>query len=122
MTPIDVADRYFACVCARDIDGWMALFADNARYILPNGKQFSGLAEIRAVQTGVFATGAPFPTPQRHVVEGSIMAIEVEARLPDGSTRRTVNLYTLNAAGLIERLSVFMQSGEGLQQAGSAAE
>jgi hypothetical protein len=111
MTPSELAERYFACVRARDIDGWMALFADDARYVLPNGKHFEGAAEIRAIQTSVFASGAPFPTPQRQLIDGKAMAVEVEARLPDGSTRRTVNLYTLNDAGLIQQLSVFMQSG-----------
>jgi hypothetical protein len=115
MTPAELAKRYFACVRARDIDGWMALFAEDARYILPNGNLFEGAANIRAVQTSVFASGAPFPTPQQKLIDGKSMAVEVEAMLPDGSTRRTVNLYTLNDEGLIQQLSVFMQSGQGPQ-------
>jgi hypothetical protein len=37
--------------------------------------------------------------------------VEIEARLADGTVRRTANFYYLNAAGRIERLSVYMRGG-----------
>lgn len=109
MTPQEVADRYFACVRTRDLDGWMALFAEGANYILPNGKAFTGLAAIREVQQMVFQSGAPTPSPQSKLVDGNRMAVEVQVELPDGAIRRTANLYTLDDEGRIARLSVFMQ-------------
>jgi hypothetical protein len=35
----------------------------------------------------------------------------IEARLPDGTVRRTANFYYLNAAARIQRLSVYMRGG-----------
>ena len=63
MSPTDVAMRYFECVRAKDIDGWMALFAEDALYVLPDGSEFAGKQAIRAFQEKVFGSGSPFPTP-----------------------------------------------------------
>lgn len=111
MTPNEIADRYFASVRARDIDGLIALFAEDATFILPNGQEFKGAAAIREIQLGVFANGAPYPTPRAMVVGEKSLAVEVEARLPDGSVRHTANLYALDGEGKIQRLSVYMQGG-----------
>jgi hypothetical protein len=35
--------------------------------------------------------------------------VEIEARLPDGTTRNTANFYYLNDAGKIQRVSVYMR-------------
>lgn len=109
MTHAGLADRYIACVRAKDIDGWLALFTEDELYVLPDGSTFEGKAAIRAFQEKVFAMGSPFPTPLTIVAGEGALAVEVEARLPDGTSRRTVNLYRLNGDGLIERLSVFKQ-------------
>jgi hypothetical protein len=37
--------------------------------------------------------------------------VEIEARLPDDTVRRTANFYYLNTAGRIQRLSVYMRGG-----------
>ena len=63
LKPTEVAEAYFAAVRAKDIDAFVALFAEDASYIMPNGSEYRGTAQIREVQTGVFAHGAPFPTP-----------------------------------------------------------
>jgi len=111
LSPHAVAERYIACVRARDLDGWVALFDENAVYILPNGNAYEGVAAIREVQQMVFAASPPSPTAKSMLAEGNRIAVEIEVRLPDGGTRRTVNHYTLNDAGRITRLSVYMQGG-----------
>jgi len=102
-------DAYFAAVRAKDIDAWIALFADDATYALPNGKVFEGKAAIREVQQSVFASGAPFPTPSGRITGSEGIAVEVEAALPDGSVRQTTNVYRFDEAGKIRSLNVYMR-------------
>lgn len=111
MNPSQVAEAYFAAVRARDVDKFVALFADDADYLMPNGKAYRGHAEIREAQSMVFASGSPVPTPLSMTASDSGIAVEVEARLPDGTSRNTANIYRLNEAGLIQRLSVYIKTG-----------
>jgi uncharacterized protein (TIGR02246 family) len=105
----NVVERYFAAIRARDIDGLVALYAEDATAILPNGKEFRGAAAIGEMQRGVFAGAAPMPTVVNKVFAENSAAVEIEARLADGSVRRTANFYQLSAAGRIARLSVYMR-------------
>jgi hypothetical protein len=107
MKPVEVVDRYFAGVKARDIDAWLALFADDALYSLPDGREFSGIDAIREIQQRVFASGAPIPSPRVSVVGEHSVAVEVEAVLPDGTVRHTANIFQLDETGKIVRLSVY---------------
>lgn len=107
--PNTVVDRYFETVRAKDIDAWMALFAEDASYTLPNGSQYQGKPAIREFQQNVFGHGGPYPTPGNRIVGGNGIAVEVEARLPDGTTRNTVNVYGFDEAGKIRSLSVYMR-------------
>ncbi len=107
--PDSVADAYFAAVRAKDIDAWMDLFADDATYTLPNGSQFQGKQAIREFQTTVFGANAPFPTPVTRYYRKDGLAVEVEARLPDGTVRSTVNSYRFDEAGKIRSLAVTMR-------------
>jgi uncharacterized protein (TIGR02246 family) len=110
VNPKDVAERYFANIKARDIEGLCALYAEDATFTLPNGKEFKGLAAIREMHMSVFAAASPVPSPQATVVGESSIAVEIEAALPDGTKRRTANFYYLNNAGRIQRLGVYMRS------------
>jgi ketosteroid isomerase-like protein len=103
----EVADSYFRCIRARDVDGLVALYADDAVITLPNGQQVAGSEAIRAFQTDVYARGAPYPTPGPRVVGAGEIAVEIEARMPDGAIRHTANFFTVNDAGRIQRLSVY---------------
>lgn len=109
MSPQDVADRYFEAVRNKDIDGLVALYADDGEITLPNGVQVAGKEAIRAFQSDVYARGAPYPTPGRLITGASEIAVEIKAKLPDGSVRSTANFFYLNAAGQIQRLSVYAQ-------------
>jgi len=109
MTSADLSDRYFTSIRARDIDGLMALYAEDAVFTLPDGREFSGAAAIREMHLSVFAAGAPIPTPVATVIGNGSIAVEIEARLADGTARRTANFYHLDAAGHIRRLRVYRQ-------------
>ena len=107
--PNAVVDAYFAAVRAKDIDAWMALFAEDATYALPNGQTFQGKPAIREFQQMVFGSGSPFPTPGPRFVGSEGIAVEIEARLPDGTVRNTTNHYRFDAAGKIKSLTVYMR-------------
>lgn len=107
--PSATVDAYFAAVRARDIDAWMALFAEDASYSLPNGQTFQGKAAIREFQQVVFGSGSPFPTPGARFVGSNGIAVEVEAQLPDGSVRHTANHYRFDDSGRIRSLTVYMR-------------
>lgn len=107
--PRAVVDAYFAAVRARDVDAFVALFAPDAVYTVPNGKTMTGHAEIREFQQMVFGAGAPVPHPQGRFVGPEGIAVEIEAHLPDGSVRQTTNHYRFDGAGRIASLKVYMR-------------
>jgi 3-hydroxyisobutyrate dehydrogenase-like beta-hydroxyacid dehydrogenase len=102
-------DAYFAAVRAKDIDAWMALFAEDATYALPNGQLFQGKPAIREFQQMVFGSGSPFPNPGARFVAPDGVAVEIEAQLPDGSLRHTTNHYRFDETGKICSLTVYMR-------------
>ena len=106
-----VIDGYFAAIRAKDIEGLMALYADNATFILPDGRQFSGKDAIRAMHLHVFSASAPQPLPGARIIGQSAAAVEIEARLPDGTVRHTTNHYYFDTEGEIARLSVYIKTG-----------
>jgi len=105
-----VVESYFAAIRARDIDSLLALYMEDATVTIPSGKEFRGTAAIGEMQRGVFAGAAPIPTIVNKVLGANAAAVEIEARLADGSVRRTANFYQLSPAGRIARLSVYMRS------------
>jgi uncharacterized protein (TIGR02246 family) len=111
VNPRHVADRYVAAMRAQNVDDLMALYAEDAVFVLPNGREFQGHAAIRAMHEGVLKAASPRPTPRAMVVGDAAVAVEIEVHVPDGNTRRTANFYHLNAQGRIQRLSVYMQTG-----------
>ena len=106
-----MAERYFACMRARDLDGLAALYAEDAEFSLPDGRSFVGHAAILGMHASVFAAAAPVPTPLHKVVGADSIAVEIEARMADGTSRRTANFYQFNAEGRISRLSVYIKAG-----------
>ena len=111
VNPKTIADRYFAAIRARNIDDLIALYADDATFVLPNGKESKGVAAIREMHQNVFKAASPLPVPQAMIVGDAAVAVEIEAQMPDGTSRRTANFYHLNSQGRIQRLSVYMRSG-----------
>lgn len=111
MSPAELANCYFDCIRNKDIDSLAELYEDDATFILPNGREFKGKAAIREMHLGVFAAGSPMPHPAGRVVGEKAIAVEIEARLPDGSVRNTANFYALSDNGRIARLAVYMRGG-----------
>lgn len=100
-------DAYFAAIRAKDIDALLDLYADEATFALPNGKEFTGKETIRAVHQSVFDSGSPLPQPGLRFAAAGAMAVEIEAHLPDGSVRQTTNHYRFDDQGRIVLLKVY---------------
>jgi uncharacterized protein (TIGR02246 family) len=106
-----LVDRYFANMRARDIEGLVNLFAADATFTLPDGRELSGSDAIQAMYDKLFAAMAPSPTPLAVIAAARGVATEIEARLPNGTIRRTANFFHFNDEGLIQRLSVYARGG-----------
>jgi hypothetical protein len=109
INPNEIAERYFASVRARDIEAFMALFATNATFTLPDGRVLSGLDDIRKMESETFERGAPYPLPTAIVSSRNAIAVQVDVRVPSGSILKMANFYRLDEAGLIRSLSVYRQ-------------
>lgn len=103
----ELTELYFSSVRNRDAEALAALFTEDAMMILPDGRELAGRAAIRGMYDYLFSTTAPSPTPIASVIGANAVATEIEARLPDGTIRRTANFFHLDGAGLIRRLSVY---------------
>jgi ketosteroid isomerase-like protein len=103
-------DRYFAHMRERNLDGLAKLFAENATFTLPDGRELSGVAAIQEMYTKLFAAMSPSPTQLAVIAGAHGVATEIEARLPDGTVRRTANFFHFNGQGRIERLSIYARS------------
>lgn len=107
MSNNDLANRYFSCVKNRELDSLCALYVNDAELVLPDGREFFGVAAIREMYSSLFAAQAPSPTPVHVVVGDGSVAAELEIRLSNGDIRRTANFFSLDSKGLIKRLSIY---------------
>jgi hypothetical protein len=107
----ELATGYFANIRSHNLDGLLAFFAEDATMTLPDGREFSGVAAIRAMYSGLFAAQSPSPTPLAVIAGVQAVATEIEARLPNGTVRRTANFFHLNSEGQIQRLSIYARGG-----------
>ena len=103
----DLAHQYFSSVKNRDLDSLCALYVADAELVLPDGRELFGVAAIREMYQGLFGSQAPSPTPVHIVAGDNAVAAELEIRLPNGDIRRTANFFSLDAQGLIKRLSIY---------------
>lgn len=111
MSHVEIVDQYFASVRARDIDAFMALFANDAIFITPDGRSHAGADAIRTMESAVFATeNPPTPSPGPVVANEYSAAVEVEVRLPNGAIHRMGSFFQFNASGSIQRLSIYRQA------------
>jgi hypothetical protein len=105
-----LVERYFAHMRARELDDLAALFAEDAVITLPDGRDVAGLAAIRGMYQHIWTSGAPSPTPLATIAGPNGAATEIEAKLPDGSSRRTANFFHIGTDGRITRLSIYRRS------------
>ncbi|RJF91170.1 nuclear transport factor 2 family protein [Sphingomonas cavernae] len=107
MTGQELVDRYFGGMRNRDVETLLSLFVEDAVMILPDGRELAGRDAIRAMYGQLFSMQAPSPTPRTVIASESGVATEIEARLDDGTSRRTANFFQTDEDGRIRRLSIY---------------
>jgi hypothetical protein len=101
---MELRDRYFAAMRAADLAGVLALFAEDAVVILPDGQERIGKAALSDMFSSIFCQSRPNPLPGQITGANGSWAVEVETALPDSRLGHTANFFRLNAAGQIERM------------------
>lgn len=109
MNARDISDRYFAAMRAQDVDAFLALFADDAIIVWPDGRALAGREAIHAAYSRLFTLPSNKPAPGPLMMGPDCFATEVHSRLPDGSERRTINVFQTGANGLVVRMSSYRQ-------------
>jgi hypothetical protein len=104
-----IADRYFAAMRAQDLDAFLTLFADDASIVWPDGRAVTGIDEIGAAYTRLFANPSNNPQPGPIMSGANAFATEVHSRLPDGSERHTINVFHVGSDGLVTKMSSYRQ-------------
>jgi ketosteroid isomerase-like protein len=112
MSKHDLAESYFARIRNRDLEGLLSFFSTDAVLKLPDGREFAGTDAIREMYRGLFAAQAPSPTPMAVIIGTDAIAVEIEARLPDGSVRRTANFFHLDPRDQIQRLNIYARQSQ----------
>ncbi len=105
-----LARTYYRKVNAKDLEGLLALFADDAVFILPDGRQVSGVAEIRQMYERVFAHGGPQPQPVSFVAADHGVAAEVQVHLSDGTVRRMASFFQAGADEKFTSVGVYQRN------------
>ncbi len=106
-----LARSYYQRVNAKDLDGLLSLFTEDAVFALPDGRIVAGKDALRGMYTVVFAQGGPQPQPVRIIADQHAVAAEVEVTLADGSLRRMASFFSLNDAGLFDAVGVYSRGG-----------
>jgi hypothetical protein len=110
MDPVELTDRYFASVGARDIEAFMALFEPDAVFVTPDGRERAGAQAIREMEMAVFAAPTPpTPSPASRIVGETGVSVEIDISLPGGRSLRMASFFHFGPQGLIQRLSVYRQ-------------
>lgn len=102
-----LATAYFAAVRGRDMAALLALFADDATLVFPNGTRFEGLDAIGANYAATFANGWPTPTPGYRFTGPDGVAVEVDVIAPSGAPAKALSIFRCNRAGRITSLTVY---------------
>lgn len=109
MTMQTMVDDYFAAMRAQDVAALVRIFAPDGKIIWPDGRAIAGHEAIRETYTKLFTMPSNNPAPGPLMAGPNCAACEVHSKLPDGSERRTINVFHFCDDGLINRMSSYRQ-------------
>ena len=103
--PVHVAERQISTFKRKDLDGFMALYADDAvLYEFPSGKVLAqGKAAIRERYAPIFKTKLPVVRVEPRIVNGSFVAEHERWTAKPGERNQAVWMYEIRG-GLIRRV------------------
>lgn len=102
-----LARTYYRKVNAKDIEGLLALFTDDAVFTLPDGRKVEGTPAIRAMYERVFELGGPQPQPVNFVAAEYAVAAEIEVHLADDRVLSMASFFTAREDGKFTRVGVY---------------
>jgi hypothetical protein len=113
---MDAVRKYVDLINARRYDDIGDLFAEDAEFLAPTGDTLRGRQSIQAF----YAAGLRKISPDEvwlhsSVAEGARCVIEIAARLandPPGKTHIVVDHFTVDGAGLVTRMAVYLRPDE----------
>lgn len=111
MNTENLARSYYRRVNAKDIEGLLGLFADDASFVLPDGRTVAGMDAIRTMYEGVFAHGGPQPQPVAFVPGENSVAAEIEVHLADGTVRQMASFFQVDNQGKFTSVGVYQRTG-----------
>ena len=107
---------YIDLINARRYDDIGDLFAAEAEFLAPTGDTLRGREAIRSFYSSALRRIAPEEVwVHSSVAEGNRCVIEIAARLPGeppGSSHIVVDHFTVDAAGLVTRMAVYLRPAE----------
>ncbi|UVO52642.1 nuclear transport factor 2 family protein [Sphingomonas sp. SUN039] len=109
MSRTDAVAAYFAAMRAQDLEAFAALFSDNAEIVWPDGRAVSGIDAIRTTYARLFEHPSNNPQPGPVMMADDCCATEVHSKLPDGSERRTINVFHFGADDRFIRMASYRQ-------------
>ena len=103
------ADRYVELTNARQYDQLATLFADDAVFLAPDGREIRGRDQIGAFYEKFLPTLTPTLRLASFVEQGDICVYELEARIRDDADFQlgAIDHATLDADGLVARFAVY---------------
>jgi SnoaL-like domain len=113
---LDAVHKYVQLINARRYDDIGDLFAEDAEFLAPTGDTLRGRKTIQAF----YAAGLRKISPDEvwvhsSVAEGDRCVIEIAARLADDPPDKThivVDHFTVDGAGLVARMAVYLRPDE----------
>ncbi|WP_340589014.1 nuclear transport factor 2 family protein [Erythrobacter alti] len=109
MSAEHLARTYYRNINAKDLEGVLALFSDNATFNLPDGRVVVGKDNLRDMYTHVFAQGGPQPRPVNIVATDTDAAVQVEVTLSDGTTLHMASFFAMDSADTFDAVSVYQR-------------
>jgi hypothetical protein len=107
--PRRFAERYVELTNDRQYGELGSLFAEDAVFLGPGGREFHGRAEIAAFYESFLPTLTPTIRLATFVEQGDVCVYELEARINDDKEFKlgAIDHATLDADGLVTRFAVY---------------
>lgn len=105
------AHSYVACINSKNLDGLMAIFADDAELVHPFGV-FAGKEKLKEFYGGLVMLADTQLTVARESAENTICAIEVIGVSPQAPDKPqyAIDLFEVDAQGLVKNLSIYYRN------------
>lgn len=105
------AHTYIACINSKNLDGLMAIFADDAELVHPFGV-FSGKEKLVEFYGGLVMLADTKLTVARESAESNICCVEVVGVSPQAPDKPqyAIDLFEVNKDGLVKNLSIYYRN------------